>query len=172
MKRKHEDFADCECQTCNIGRKAADVERDDTWMIRANIEQRVAAMYEEALRRIGDTEELSADVMIARQALDRAEQVGHEAQREAIDIPGKLAKVRRDTAAEMRGEIEKMKASAAEAAAHEVRTLMACESRVVELAAALGELVAFHALECVPTCANPGRCGVCEARAVLGRGKR
>ncbi len=69
----------------------------DNWLARAGIEHRVAAMYEEALRRIADTEELNADTMIAREALARAAEVGQRAVVEFEVSREQLVKMRRDT---------------------------------------------------------------------------
>jgi hypothetical protein len=79
---------------------------DSNWLARAGIEHRVAAMYEEALRRIADTEQLSADVYIARKALARAAEVGQRAVVEFEASREQMIKLRRDTIEECAQHLE------------------------------------------------------------------
>ena len=70
---------------------------DSNWLARAGIEHRVAAMYEEALRRIAETEEINGNVSIAREALSRAVEVGQRAVVEFDASREQLIKMRHDT---------------------------------------------------------------------------
>lgn len=79
---------------------------DDNWLARAGIEHRVAAMYEEALRRIADTEQISGNVLIAREALARAAEVGQRAVVEFEVTREQLIKMRRDTIEECAQTVE------------------------------------------------------------------
>ena len=79
---------------------------DSNWLARAGIEHRVAAMYEEALRRIADTEQLSAAVYIARKALARAAEVGQRAVVEFEASREQMIKLRRDTIEECAQHLE------------------------------------------------------------------
>lgn len=79
---------------------------DDNWFARAGIEHRVAAMYEEALRHIADTEQINGDVLIARKALANAAEVGQRAVVEFEASRKQLIKMRRDTIEECAQHLE------------------------------------------------------------------
>ena len=78
---------------------------DSNWLARAGIEHRVAAMYEEALRRIArQADHVVGD--LAREALARAAEVG---QRAVVDFEAsreQMIKLRRDTIEECAQHLE------------------------------------------------------------------